>query len=160
MKKLGCLNPECPWHGNVDSGTIIHHRFYRTTAGKRRRYRCVSAPCGRAADRTVGDLLPIGVKESSTVDASTMTVARRATPRVETPAVARSSIPTEGAFAFKQALGESRRVYSVGCAVIGGNSGEPAGRGRGDSQGHRSATDVTPSVLVGRSPPGKAGRKT
>ena len=52
MKKLSRLNPECPLHGNVDSRSIIHHGFYRTTAGKRRRYRCVE--CGQTFSSTKG----------------------------------------------------------------------------------------------------------
>ena len=52
MKKLSCLNPECPLHGNVDSQSIIHYGFYRTTAGKRRRYRCVE--CGQTFSSTKG----------------------------------------------------------------------------------------------------------
>ena len=52
MKKLSCLNLECPLHGNVDSRSIIHHGFYRTTAGKRRRYRCVE--CGQTFSSTKG----------------------------------------------------------------------------------------------------------
>ena len=52
MKKLSCLNPECPLHGNVDSQSIIHYGFYRTTAGKRRRYRWVE--CGQTFSSTKG----------------------------------------------------------------------------------------------------------
>ena len=40
MKKLSCLNPECPLRGKVGSGRIIRYGFYRTRSGKRRRYRC------------------------------------------------------------------------------------------------------------------------
>jgi len=41
VKKLSCLNPECPLHRKAGSGSIIRHGFYRTRSGKRRRYRCV-----------------------------------------------------------------------------------------------------------------------
>ena len=40
MKKPRCLNPTCSLHGDVESTRIIRYGFYRTTAGKRRRYRC------------------------------------------------------------------------------------------------------------------------
>ena len=43
MKKPSCLNPTCSLHGNVASRHIIRYGFYRTTAGKRRRYRCIRA---------------------------------------------------------------------------------------------------------------------
>ena len=52
MKKLSCLNPTCSWHGNVKSRRIIRYGFYRTTAGKRRRYRCVG--CGQTFSATKG----------------------------------------------------------------------------------------------------------
>ena len=38
--------------GNVASSRIIRHGFYRTTAGKRRRYRCVG--CGQTFSTTKG----------------------------------------------------------------------------------------------------------
>ncbi len=38
VKKLSCLNPECPLHGKVGPESIIHNGFYRTRSGKRRRY--------------------------------------------------------------------------------------------------------------------------
>ncbi len=41
VKKPRCLNPTCALHGNVESTGIIRYGFYRTTAGKRRRYRCI-----------------------------------------------------------------------------------------------------------------------
>ena len=50
MKSLSCLNPECPLHGIVGSGSIIRYGFYRTTSGKRRRYRCVG--CGKTFSST------------------------------------------------------------------------------------------------------------
>ena len=52
MKKPSCLNPECSFHGNVESRCIIRYGFYRTTAGKRRRYRCVG--CGQTFSTTKG----------------------------------------------------------------------------------------------------------
>ena len=52
MKKLSCLNPECPLHSKIGAGSIIRHGFYRTTAGKRRRYRCVE--CGQTFSSTKG----------------------------------------------------------------------------------------------------------
>jgi len=52
VKKLSCLNPECPLHGKVDSGSITRHGFYRTRSGKRRRYRCVE--CGKTFSSTKG----------------------------------------------------------------------------------------------------------
>ena len=52
MKKLSCLNSECPLHGKVGSGGIIRYGFYRTRSGKRRRYRCVE--CGKTFSSTKG----------------------------------------------------------------------------------------------------------
>ena len=52
MKKPSCLNPECSLYGNVASRRIIRYGFYRTTAGKRRRYRCVG--CGQTFSTTKG----------------------------------------------------------------------------------------------------------
>ena len=52
VKKPSCLNPECSSHGNVASTRIIRYGFYRTTAGKRRRYRCVG--CGQTFSSTKG----------------------------------------------------------------------------------------------------------
>ena len=52
MKKLICLNPECPLHGKVGSGNIVRHGFYRTRSGRRRRYRCVG--CGKTFSSTKG----------------------------------------------------------------------------------------------------------
>ncbi len=52
MKKPRCLNPTCSFHGNVESTRIIRYGFYRTTAGKRRRYRCVG--CGQTFSTTKG----------------------------------------------------------------------------------------------------------
>ena len=52
VKKPSCLNPECSFHGNVESSHIIRYGFYRTTAGKRRRYRCVG--CGQTFSTTKG----------------------------------------------------------------------------------------------------------
>ena len=45
VKKPRCLNPTCSLHGHVESTGIIRYGFYRTTAGKRRRYRCIG--CGQ-----------------------------------------------------------------------------------------------------------------
>ena len=52
MKKPSCLNPTCSLPGNVPSRRIIRYGFYRTTAGKRRRYRCVG--CGHTFSTTKG----------------------------------------------------------------------------------------------------------
>ena len=52
MKKLSCRNPTCSLQGNVESRRIIRYGFYRTTAGKRRRYRCVG--CGPTFSTTKG----------------------------------------------------------------------------------------------------------
>ena len=52
MKKLSCLNPECPLRGKVGSRRIIRYGFYRTKSGKRRRYRCVE--CGMTFSSTKG----------------------------------------------------------------------------------------------------------
>ena len=52
MNKPSCPNPECSLHGNVESSHIIRYGFYRTTAGKRRRYRCVG--CGQTFSTTKG----------------------------------------------------------------------------------------------------------
>ena len=52
MKKPICLNPTCSLHGSVESSHIIRYGFYRTTAGKRRRYRCVR--CGQTFSTTKG----------------------------------------------------------------------------------------------------------
>ena len=52
MKNLSCLNPTCSLYGNVESRSIIRYGFYRTTAGKRRRYRCVG--CGKTFSSTKG----------------------------------------------------------------------------------------------------------
>ena len=52
MKKLSCLNPECPLRGKVGSGRIIRYGFYWTKSGKRRRYRCVE--CGMTFSSTKG----------------------------------------------------------------------------------------------------------
>ena len=52
VKKPSCLNPTCSLHGNVEATRIIRYGFYRTTAGKRRRYRCVG--CGQTFSTTKG----------------------------------------------------------------------------------------------------------
>ena len=52
MKKPSCRNPTCLLPGNVESRRIIRYGFYRTTAGKRRRYRCVG--CGQTFSSTKG----------------------------------------------------------------------------------------------------------
>ena len=54
VKKPSCLNPTCSLPGNVSSRRIIRYGFYRTTAGKRRRYRCVG--CGQTFSSTRGTL--------------------------------------------------------------------------------------------------------
>ncbi len=52
MKNRRCLNPACPLRGNVSSGNIVRHGFYRTRSGKRRRFRCVG--CGKTFSSTNG----------------------------------------------------------------------------------------------------------
>ena len=52
VKKPSCLNPECSLRGNVESRRIIRYGFYRTTPGKRCRYRCVG--CGHTFSTTKG----------------------------------------------------------------------------------------------------------
>ncbi len=52
MKNRRCLNPACPLRGNVSSGNIVRHGFYRTRSGKRRRFRCVG--CGKTFSSTKG----------------------------------------------------------------------------------------------------------
>ncbi len=52
MKKPSRLNPACSLHGKVESTRIIRYGFYRTRAGKRRRYRC--AGCGETFSTTKG----------------------------------------------------------------------------------------------------------
>ena len=52
MKKPSCRNPTCSLPGNVASRRIIRYGFYRTTAGKRRRYRCVG--CDQTFSTTKG----------------------------------------------------------------------------------------------------------
>ena len=52
MKKPRCLNPTCSLQGNVESTRIIRYGFYKTTAGKRRRYRCLG--CGQTFSSTKG----------------------------------------------------------------------------------------------------------
>ena len=52
VKKPRCLNPTCSLHGNVESTGIIRYGFYRTTAGKRRRSRCIG--CGQTFSTTKG----------------------------------------------------------------------------------------------------------
>jgi transposase-like protein/IS1 family transposase len=45
MKSLSCPNGQCSLPGKAASGQIIRHGFYKTTWGKRRRYRCRT--CGK-----------------------------------------------------------------------------------------------------------------
>ena len=45
MKSLSCPNGQCSLPGKAASGQIIRHGFYKTTCGKRRRYRCQT--CGK-----------------------------------------------------------------------------------------------------------------
>ena len=52
VKKPRCLNPTCSLHGNVESTGIIRYGFYRTTAGKRHRSRCIG--CGQTFSTTKG----------------------------------------------------------------------------------------------------------
>ena len=53
VKKPRCLNPTCSLHGNVESTGIIRYGFYRPTAGKRRRSRCIW--CGQTFSTTKGE---------------------------------------------------------------------------------------------------------
>ena len=52
MKNSRCLNPACALRGEVSSGNIVRHGFYRTRSGKRRRYRC--GECGKTFSSTKG----------------------------------------------------------------------------------------------------------
>ena len=52
MKNSRCLNPACALRGEVSSGNIVRHGFYRTRSGKRRRYRC--GECGNTFSSTKG----------------------------------------------------------------------------------------------------------
>ena len=52
VKKPRCLNSTCSLHGHVESTGIIRYGFYSTTAGKRRRYRCIG--CGQTFSTTKG----------------------------------------------------------------------------------------------------------
>ena len=52
VKKPCCLNPTCSLQRNVASTRISRYGFYRTAAGKRRRYRCVG--CGQTFSSTKG----------------------------------------------------------------------------------------------------------
>jgi len=45
MKSLSCPNRQSSRLGKADAGAIILHAFYKTTWGKRRRYRCRT--CGK-----------------------------------------------------------------------------------------------------------------
>jgi len=47
-----CPNRDCALHGRFGQGNIVVHSFYRTTQGRRRRYRCVR--CGRTFSSTIG----------------------------------------------------------------------------------------------------------
>ena len=51
MKSQG-TNPHCPLSGKACAGNIIRHGFYKTTWGKRRRYRCKT--CGRTLCSNAG----------------------------------------------------------------------------------------------------------
>jgi transposase-like protein len=52
MKSLNCPNKHCRPSGKGDVGAIIRHGFYKTTGGKRRRYRCRT--CGKTFCSTTG----------------------------------------------------------------------------------------------------------
>ena len=52
MKSRNCPNSECALLGNRDAANIGLHGFYRTKAGKRRRYRCLT--CGKTFCSTKG----------------------------------------------------------------------------------------------------------
>ena len=52
LKERSCPNRDCPLHGHLAQGNIVHHSFYRTTQGRRRRYLCTR--CGRTFCSTTG----------------------------------------------------------------------------------------------------------
>ena len=52
VKDRGCSNRDCPLYGRLAKDNIIHHSFYRTTQGRRRRYRCTR--CSRTFSSTTG----------------------------------------------------------------------------------------------------------
>jgi len=49
-KDRSCPNPDCALRGKVAQGNIVPHSFYRTTQGRRRRYRCTR--CGKTFSST------------------------------------------------------------------------------------------------------------
>lgn len=50
VKDCYCPNRDCALHGRLGLGNIIRHSFYRTTQGRRRRYRCTR--CGKTFSST------------------------------------------------------------------------------------------------------------
>jgi transposase-like protein len=52
MKSLDCPNPDCTPSKEGAARAIIHHGFYRTRWGKRRRYQCQA--CGKTFGSTTG----------------------------------------------------------------------------------------------------------
>ena len=52
VKARWCPNRDCTLHGRLAQGNVVVHSFYRTTQGRRRRYRCTR--CGRTFCSTMG----------------------------------------------------------------------------------------------------------
>jgi transposase-like protein len=52
LKNLACPNGNCPHFRKHRQGNIIRHSFYKTSQGRRRRYRCRN--CGRTFSSTYG----------------------------------------------------------------------------------------------------------
>jgi hypothetical protein len=50
IKHRYCANSDCALPGQVPQGNIVRQSFYRTTQGRRRRYRCTR--CGRTFSPT------------------------------------------------------------------------------------------------------------
>ena len=52
VKDRCCPNRQCTLHDRVAQGKVLRHSFYRTTQGRRRRYRCTW--CGGTFRSTIG----------------------------------------------------------------------------------------------------------
>jgi IS1 family transposase len=52
VKDRPCPNRDCTLHGRLGQRNIVVHSFYRTTQGRRRRYRCTR--CGKTFSSTTG----------------------------------------------------------------------------------------------------------
>ena len=50
VKNVTCPNPDCPCRSESQTGKVAPHGFYRTRAGRRRRYRCDT--CGKTFSST------------------------------------------------------------------------------------------------------------